>query len=288
VPATPEDRARAHLILDLMGRLGTRAMAVGARDLSAGVDFLLAEGRRSKVKLLSCNLRRGGKPVFEPFALVEAAGLKVAIIGVSAPGPIAPGAADVQAEGTLASVKDALGKLPKHDLTIVLAATGYADARQLGEQLTGQLDFVIQSGEFRGNQPPQRLEQATFLFASGQKGQTLGKVRYDPGAPGATGLIELSGNARDKQQLEFVNGQVKTLEDRMPLLVDKQLIIDVKNSLSSLRARQAELKKSVETVVPKGARTMRFEWVQLGSDVSDDPAFKAEVLKVEPTYAGAH
>lgn len=286
--ATDADRTRAHFILDVMGRLGTRAMAVGPRDLSAGLGFLLAEAKTSKVKLLSANLKRAGTLVFEPSMIVDSAGLKVAIIGVASPGPIVANASDVLAEGTLDSVKAALGKLGRHDLTVVLSATSYADSMQLAEQLKGQVDFVIQSGEFRGSVPPQRVENSsTFIFASAQKGQALAKLTYTPGA-GKTPIIELSAVDRDRQQLEFVNNQVKTLVERLQLIKDDALRVDLTNSLRDLRERQATLKKSVEAPVAAGARTLSLEWVPLGADKADDPALKAEVLKIEPTYAGTH
>ena len=54
--ALPNERARAELLLEQMDALGTSAMAVGARDLTLGVDFLKKATKKSKMKLLSANL----------------------------------------------------------------------------------------------------------------------------------------------------------------------------------------------------------------------------------------
>jgi 2',3'-cyclic-nucleotide 2'-phosphodiesterase (5'-nucleotidase family) len=284
--AAADDRARAHFVLDVMGRLGTKAMAVSVRDLSAGLDFLLAEAKRSPVKLLSCNLRRAGKAVFEASTVVSVAGLRVAVIGVSAPGPIVIDAPDVVAGPTVDGVKAALGKLGKHDLTIVLAATSFADATQLAQDFKGQVDFVLQSGEFRGTQPPQRVDGSdTFLFASGQRGQAMAKVVFEPGA-GPGPVLDKTGVERDRKQLEFVGTQVAKLEARLQAATEPQLKTDLAGTLQTLRDRQAALQKAI--AVEPGQRSLMAEWVVLSTEVKDDAALKQEVLKIEPTYAGAH
>lgn len=281
--ASPEDQVRARFVLEQMGKLGTRAMSVGVRDLSAGLDFLVGEAKKSSVKLLSCNLQRGGKPVFDASMIVEVGGVKVALVGVSAPGPIVIGAPDVAAVGTVEAVRGALKKLGKHDLTLVLAASNYADSLELAQQLKGQVDFVVQSGEFRGTQPPQRIEGSdTFVFASAQKGQALGKLTFDPGA-GKGHVTDLTAAESDRQQLEFVKGQVATLEGRLKAAKDPKAKADLERTMQSIRERQAALTRTVS--VPAGARTMKLEWLVLNSSVADDPALKAEVLKIEPSYA---
>jgi 2',3'-cyclic-nucleotide 2'-phosphodiesterase (5'-nucleotidase family) len=286
--ATDDDKARAHFILDVMGREGVRAMAVGARDVSGGLDFLLAEGKRSKVKLLSANLKRGGVAVFDAAVVLDVSGLKVAVVGVSAPGPLVPNATDVVAEPTVAAVKAALAKLGKRDLTVVLSATTYADAMQLAGALKGQADFVIQSGEFRGTQPPQLIDGTdVYLLASGQRGQALGKLQLDLGS-GSGPFVDLSSVDRDRQQLEFVSSQLKTLEQRLAAVKDQGIAGDLKKARDQLRAREDSLKKAVAAPVAKGARSLKLDWVVLGSDLKDDPALKAEVLKFEPSFAGQH
>ncbi len=282
--AGPEDAPRAKLVFDMMARLGTQAMVVGQRDLSGGVAALqkLAEG--SKVKLLSANLTRAGKPVFDAGVVLDVGGVKVGIVGVTAPGPVAP-EADVTASAPLAAAQAALAKLGKRDVTVVLAATSYADAMNLSRELKGATDLVIQSGEFRGTVPPQRVEDsAPILLGSGQRGQALSKATVTVGK-GHGPLVDLSVVAREKEQLAFVDGQVKSLEERLAKAKDKRAAADFGKLLGDLKRRQVELNAAIAQKTPAGARTLDFQWVVLGSDIADDAAWKAEVLKVEPTYA---
>lgn len=285
--ATEPEKARATFILSVMERLGTRVMAVGQRDLSAGLPFLEALAKSSKVKLLSANLQRGGKRVFDAGVVIDAGGVKVGIVGLTAVGPVAPDK-DVSSAATLESARAALKALGPRDVTIVLAATTYADGMQLSTELKNEVDFVIQSGEFRGTQPAQRMDEtAALLFASAQKGQALAKVQLVLGSAKGP-FVDLSLNDRDQQQLEFLANQVKTLEDRLAVVKDKSATGDLKKTLGELKQRQKELKASLAKKVAPTAKTVKLEWVVLDQKVADDPAIKAEVLKFEPTYSGSH
>lgn len=281
-------RQRASLILSAMGRLGTRVMAVGARDLTAGPEFLAAEAKKAGVSVLSCNLSRSGKAVFEGSALLTVQGLKVAFVGVTGPmsqgSPTAPAA--LVATAVVPAVAAELAKLPVHDVTIVLAATSYADSLQLATELGKKIDFVLQSGESRGGQPPQRVGAGAYVLSSGQKGQLLGHLALEVGGPGPWVDLELTG--REKQQLDFLDGQLRTLEERLEKATDVAARKDLGGSMTEMRQRRAEQQRAVDAATRPGARTLKLEWKALDPSVKDDPALKAEVLKVEPTYAGSH
>lgn len=282
--ASEADGPRARLVFDMMKRLGTRAMVVGQRDLSAGADSLLQLAAGSDVKLLSANLTRDGRPLFDAGVVLDVGGVKVGVVGVSAPGPIAPDA-NVTSSAPLPAAKAALAKLGKRDVTIVLAATTYADGMILARELKGLADLVIQSGEFRGTVAPQRVEDGgPLLLGSGQRGQAIGKATVTLGN-GRGALIDLTVTAREREQLAFVDGQVKTLEERMAKATDKRARADFGAMLGDLKKRQAELKAAIAKTTPPGARTLDFQWLVLGQDIADEPSWKSEVLKIEPTYA---
>lgn len=286
VAAEPE-KARAAFILGVMEQLGTKAMAVGQRDLSAGLPFLEGLAKSSKVKLLSANLQRGGKRVFDAGVVIDAGGVKVGLVGLTAVGPVAPDK-DVTAGPTLEAARAALKALGPRDVTIVLAATSYADGMQLSTELKNEVDFVIQSGEFRGTQPAQRMdESAALLFASAQKGQALARVQLVLGG-GKGHFTDLSVADRDQQQVDFLTSQVKTLEERLAAAKDKSATADLQRTLADLKKRQKELVAGIARMAGPTAKTVKLEWVMLGQDVPDDPKIKAEVLKFEPTYSGSH
>lgn len=280
-------RKRARFILSTMGKLGTKVMAVGERDLPGGVDFLKDAAKAAGVQLLSANLKKDGKPAFDASATFTVNGVTVGVVAVTAPVafPDLPG---VTVDATLPAVKAALAGLKKRDVTIVLAATSYADALQLAQELKTQVDFVIQSGEFRGSQPPQKVEGGSaYVLASAQKGQALSKVQLTLGSAKG-GFVDLSTIDRDKQQLDFVENQIKTIDDRIKAAKDPAGTKDLRATRELLMERKKTLQKGVDQQVSPKARTMKQAWIVLDREVKDDEALKAEVLVYEPTYAGPH
>ncbi|MFT3707322.1 MAG: 5'-nucleotidase [Archangium sp.] len=286
--ASDVDRKRATFVFGVMEELGTRAMAVGQRDLSSGTAFLESLAKGKKLKLLSANLRRDGKPIFDASTIIDQGGVKVAIVGLTAPGPVAPNEANVAALPTVEAAKAAIAALGPHDLTVIMCATSYADAMQLSTELKGKVDFIIQSGEFRGTQPPQRLDDASpVLLASAQKGQALGKLDVALGS-GKGPFTDLSILDRDKQQAVFVGEQIKTLEERLKLSKDKAATEQLKGTLVEMKKRKAELEAGLAKKITPGSRSFGFTWTTLGSDVADDAKLKARVLEIDPAYSGSH
>ena len=286
--ATDADRTRARFVFDVMEELGTRVLAVGQRDLSAGTAFLRELGKGRKLELLSANLVRDGKPLFAPSTVVEVNGVKVGIVGLTLAGPVAPNEAEVQALPTVAAAKSAIAKLGKRDLTVVLAATSYADSMRLAQELGPLADVIIQSGEFRGTQPPQRLTpDGALLLASAQKGQAVGALEVRVGQKKGP-LIDLGVTAREQQQLDFVNAQLQTLTERIARAKDPAAKQDLRKTTAELEARRRELQKEVAKTAPPGARTAKLDWIVLGGAVADEPSIKQRVLVFEPTYAGDH
>lgn len=284
--ASDAEKERARFVFQVMEELGTRVMAVGQRDLSAGSAFLIELAKGSKVKLLSSNLERAGKRLFDASTVIEVNGVKLGIVGVTQPGPVAPNESDVLAGSTIDAVKKALAALPKHDVTIVIAATSYADGMQLAQTLGPKVDFVIQSGEFRGTQPPQRIvADGPLLLASAQNGQAIARLQLHVGS-GTRAFVDLNVIARTAEQLELVKKQQATFAER----IKKSKTVDpaLTETSRSLAARIKELEAEVARVTPPNARTAKMDWVLLNGSVADDAEIKKRVLVFEPSYTGAH
>ena len=281
--ASEEDKTRASFVLSTMGALGTSVLGVGHRDLSAGPEFLTAEAKKANVQLVSTNLELAGKPAFPKSVVVEKNGVKVALLAVTGLGPV-PGVMGLMGTAQLAAIQAELKTLPPHDLTVVLCTSGYTEAMALAGALDASVDFVIQSGEFRGTVPPQKVKDV-FLLASGQRGQAVGTLALSLGkSKGA--FADLNEAARDQELLTNLDTQLKSIDERLKLAKDP----DGKKALGALRkdmnARRDEQAKKLTKSV--GGRTLKLDWAMLGQDVKDDEALKAEVLKIEPTYAGQH
>src|SRR5262249_30859511 len=149
--ADPKAKVKAELILRVMGELKTAAMAVGARDLALGPEFLAQTARRAGVPVLSANLTRDGKPIFPASTVATVAGVRGGLVGAS---PAIQGLdryPGVRGEPPVrAALAEAARLRPRVDLLIALSATTWADALQLAGEGGALFDFVIQSGEQRG------------------------------------------------------------------------------------------------------------------------------------------
>jgi 2',3'-cyclic-nucleotide 2'-phosphodiesterase (5'-nucleotidase family) len=269
-------KKRARFILDTMGGLGTQVMAVGTRDLVAGLPWLVAAAKGNKMKLLSANLRDQGKAPFEPSAVLKSGSTRVAFIGVS---PAETGLAP------LAAVTDEVKKLKgKADVIVVLAAVPYADALQISTELKGQIDFVLQSSESRASFP--QLSEGNVVIGSGERGRTVGKLTL--GLSGRGPWVNLDQANNDKAALDSLDQRIKELKDRRAAITDKKALADFDGTLADFNKRRAELQKAASAATASGSRTFKAEWVSLDASVGDDEALKAKVLEYEPTYAAPH
>lgn len=275
---------RAAFIVRAMSSLGTAAMAVGTRDLSSGVPFLLEAAKGQKMKLLSANLRTGNSAPFEGSTVVNAGGVKVGVIGVSAVGPIV-GANGVVGAPLVPAVRAELKRLQgKVDLTIVLSAATYADTMQLGLELKDAVDLYLQSSEARASSA-QKLDYG-LAIASGERGRAVGKLELALRGKGA--WVDLEQIDREKQLLQGLESRLEAIKQRRALATDAAARKDLDGTISEISQRRAEQKKKVSAAEQPQARTAKLSWVQLDAKVGDDPALKQQVLEFEPTYAAPH
>lgn len=260
------DAPRAALVFDLMARLGTKAMAVGVKDLAGGVDALLALAKGAPMKVLSANLKRGGKRVFDGGAVFDAGGVKVGVIALTAPGRYG----DAEATALSAAAKEALAALGPRDVTVLLAALPYEDSLTLARELP-QVDFMIQSGNERGTAAPQVVDaKPPWVFSSAQRGQVLGTLAVHVG--GKKPVVNLADADAVKEQLKTVDGYLGFVRGNT-------------RDVQELKARRQKLQRALSELESPRATRFRFSWQPLTAAIADDPEWKAEVLKVEPGYA---
>jgi 2',3'-cyclic-nucleotide 2'-phosphodiesterase (5'-nucleotidase family) len=280
----PAELERARFILKASGAMGTKALAVGQKDLLGGVPFLLDEAKKAGVGLVSTSLRAkdSGQPLFPTSLVFTHEGVKVALLSTSGLGDV-PGVPNVTSLNAIEALSAELPKLPPRDLTVVVATGGYLEAMAIAEQLSGKVDLVVQSGEYRGSAPPQRVRDA-FVLASGDRGRALAVLTLGLGKKGA--FTDLNEAARDEELLANLDRQLASVDERLAKATD----VESKKALGGLRAnmkaRRDEQARKVKLLV--SGRTLKLDWHPLGPDVPDDDALKKETLVIEPTYAGAH
>lgn len=283
-PPTAKDKDRAAFILQIMGKLGTKAMAAGHHDLFAGTGFLDTFAKKAGVTVLSANLRSGGKQVFPAAMVIDVAGLKVGLVGLSPPGPV-PGVQGLEGAPTLAAVKAELAKFPPGlDVKVVLAATPYADALQLAGDLKGAIDLVLQSGDLRPAQTT-KINQ-NYLATAGERGRAVQKVTLKLDGTGA--FVDLDETMRSKELLDRAEANLKTLDERLKVADGEWAKSQLNSTIAELTARRNELKKTVDSGTAKGARTVSTQTVNLEAGLGEDPEIWKQVLVHEPLGKSPH
>ena len=281
-PGAADDRPsrqRASLILDAMGALGTAAMAVGHQDLLAGPEFLKKAAQKAKLPLLSANLvDAAGKPLFPASRVVSTAGMRVALVGASAPEQAAAFSAKLPVQAALAQAR----KLrPQADVVVVLAAMPYADALQLAKEAAGAVDLILQSHEARGAGGAQRYDES-FVVPTGERGRQLGRVDLELCGRGP--WIDAGEKDRGRQLINLLDVQIAEARKRVDS-ASPSTKSAAEKTLHSFEARRDSLAKESAQPLPPGARFFKLDFLTLGTEYADDPTLKAKVAVLEPEGA---
>ncbi|MBM7117919.1 5'-nucleotidase [Archangium primigenium] len=286
----PQEKARAQLLLEEMDALGTTAMAVGARDLILGADFLRAFQKKGKMKLLSANLVDGaGKRLFDASTVVSVGGVKFGIVGVSPSGPVPrqdgltgqPALPAVLAEARRLREKD------KVDVVVVLAALPSLEASTLSLQSGKALDLILQSHDGRVSTLAQRDDYALFMTA-GDRGRQLARAQLTVQGPRGP-FVDLSQQDRAQQSLKIVEDNLAQARKSLAAARDASVQATWRETIAGLEQRKKELgPMSVPGGAKAGERAIRFSYVPLGSDIPDDPDIKARVERIEPPGSASH
>ncbi|ADO73673.1 conserved uncharacterized protein [Stigmatella aurantiaca DW4/3-1] len=280
----PSEKARAELLLDQMEAMGTAAMAVGARDLSLGVELLQKKGRGAKMKLLSANLTdTAGKALFPASTVVAVGGLKVGVIGASPEGDLQGLQGKPVIPAVLAEAKR-LREKDKVEVVVVLAAVPYGLSRQLAQQGEG-LDFVVQSHEGRGPGIAQQEGLATVI-PPGERGRQL--ARLELSVDGAGPFVDASTVQRDQESLKMIEANITRTKERLAATKDETVRKALEETIATFETRRATLQQSVKTGATGARRTHLLSYKQLGTDVPSDPAVQKLVERIEPPGSAHH
>jgi hypothetical protein len=210
-----EREERGALILRLMGQVGVDVMAPGASDLMAVGLAGLKEAEGAGLVLSSATwLHEGsGELVFPAAVVVERDGLKIGVIGLSA--PPREGAGVIAAPDTVAAARAALATLPEGlDLVVALGNVPEAEAARVLTEVPGlSMGLFTQGDSF--DEPRQRggvgwvevPPRGRYLSVARLRlGSTAGQGVEPAASPGWSELVGLSarrarlppGEARDQ------------------------------------------------------------------------------------------
>ncbi len=276
VSSDDASRRRAEFILRAMGQLRTAAMAVGARDLVAGPEFLKKTAAKAKVRLLSVNLVDDrGALLFEPSMRTSISGIRVGVLGIS---PLQSGGrmrGNPPVQAALAEARKLKGKV---DLIVALAAVPYADALQLSKEAGDTIDLILQSHEGRGVGIPQRNGDG-FVIPTGERGRQLGRLELDLSNPGP--WKDLGQKERDQQLIKVLDTQIAATQKRLEAS-SPRATGSLEKTLHGFQNRRETLAKEIAGSTESGGRLLRLDFLPLGAEYASDPALKAQITVLEP------
>lgn len=274
----PLARKKAQLLVETMGALHTAAMAVGTRDLAAGIDFIRKLGEAAKLPLLSANLVVNGKHPFKPSTVVAVGPWKVGLIGVGPLGVFAhaPGAAgEAPVPAAIAEAKKLRARV---DLVIVLAAVPYADALQLSKEGGSNIDLVLQSGDSRGGGVPQSFGGA-YVISTGERGRTIERIDLDMTGKGP--IVDAGELPRTEARLPVLAQAIANAESRMKTAPPDQKA-QLSDTLERFKQQKVQVTAELEQLKKRGGRGLSVTTMPLDARVKDEPALKAKVDRLAP------
>jgi 2',3'-cyclic-nucleotide 2'-phosphodiesterase (5'-nucleotidase family) len=276
------EKPRAELLLKQMDALGTSAMAVGARDLTLGLDFVRSGAKGLKMKLLSANLvDKAGKAVFPASTVIPAGALKVGVVGVSPEGALPESQGQPALPAVLAEARR-LREKDKVDVVVVLAAVPYDLARRLAQQGEG-VDFVIQAHEGRGPGIASKDGLATFI-PPGERGRQL--ARLELSVEGSGTFLDLSTAGQAQTSLKNIEANLERAKGRLATTKDAAARRALEETIATFESRRVALQKAAKVDATGSGRTHLLSYTQLGADVPSDPTVQKLVEKVEPPGGG--
>jgi len=283
-------RKKAELILKALGEMKAAGMAVGLRDLNVGPAWLKERAQQAKLPLLSANLKLNGKPVFEPSRVVTVGGVRVGLVGVTAPATFAAFPGLLSESPVPAAISEAKKLKGKVDLVVVLGAIPHADALELVRQAPQDLDLVFQSGDSRSGLSPSQPGDTAFVVSGGERGRILEQVEVDlsHGLSRKLPLVDATVTARQRMRISLLDNQISETRRRLAATHDEAIVREYKATLASFEQQRALVVKEVEHASPPGGpgggRPFTVQPIELGPDVPSDPTLQAAASGLEPVH----
>ncbi len=181
-PDKREVARRAWLLAGVYRRIGIDALAPGDRDLALGLPLLRRVAADARLPLVSANLygRDGGR-LFDADRVIDTAGVRVGVFGVTGPAGAedvnAWRAAGIEARDPIAAARDAAESLRARGAAIVIALVHVGDAattRRLLEAVPG-IDWAVVGHAGMRHETPERVGTARMLAAMSE-GKELGRL----------------------------------------------------------------------------------------------------------------
>ncbi|MGQ9554550.1 MAG: hypothetical protein ACUVWR_10590 [Anaerolineae bacterium] len=163
--------SEGRITVEAMNLMGYDAMAIGPRDVAAGLELLQARLSEAEFAVVSANLMVGGKLLAQPYVLLEKDGIKIAIIGLTSPDVQA--SKSVQVLDPLETARQYVGQLRSQvDVVVVLSNLGPSAEQALADSVPG-IDVVVGGGSGSPSRAVSAAEGVALVRAGGL-GEYLG------------------------------------------------------------------------------------------------------------------
>jgi len=210
--------SEGRVIVEAMNAMGYDAMTVGLMDLAKGVDVLLQRAREAEFAIVSCNLldAKTGQLLLEPYVVLERAGVRYGILGVSEPNVIRAPVGDDRPIQVLDPVEAVRRYLPevqqRSDVVILLSHLGLVEDGSLAEAVPG-IDIIVGGRTRQLMTVPGRIGN-TVIVQMGYDGEWLGGLEVALAPQGGVevlsfGRIELGPDVPDDLQLAALVNRYK-------------------------------------------------------------------------------
>lgn len=278
----PQDKIIATGIIGIYTAMQYDAVAVGPHDIIAGLDFLI-ESQKNGVPWLSANiLDRTKKPIFKPSIIVKRAGLKIGIIGLSAPANL------MTANATVADWRDILPgqvtNLSKScDLVILLSTLSDQDNSEIIRDYP-MIHILITANRQKGNIIP-KVVNNTLITQTYSQGKYLGVLSID-WKPSRLWVKNLDQeNLRLTDRLNVIDRQIARREK-----LKTQEALPSTEELQQLKAERDDIIKHIASVeeqlaVEKSSKesysTFEYSFIALNKELPDDPQIVDRVKRIK-------
>jgi len=263
-------KLKANLLLAAMEALKIDALTPGEGDFIFGVDFLKEGASRHHLPYVSANLQKSdGSALFPPFVVVERAGLRIGITGITAPAVLG---AELKAAEPIASLTAVVGTLKgseRVDLVVLLSHQGSEADKALVRAVDG-VDLVFAAHDRRFTIEP-TLVGDTAIFQAGSRGKYLGQVGLDL-AQDRTGWSAEAGRASAERRQASLQRQLARYRDQLNGEADERTKSRVSGAVERVEKQLSEL----EIPPPDDGTHNRAvgSKVSMGRELADDPAMK--------------
>ncbi len=187
--------------------MGYDAVNIGPYDLFLGVEFLKSLERAYRLRFISTNLLDGkGGFLFRPYVIKRVGSKRVAIFGIiDRSTAVASGSA--RAADPVECIKRAVSDIRgKADLLIALTEQEFAEDRRLAEAFP-DLNLILRG---KSSDIPRHpiINGKTSIFEVGNRGQRVGKITIDSGAPAGPRweVAEMDKNVGEDSEIRAMIG----------------------------------------------------------------------------------